>query len=107
MLECERALVQQHRQSVGGLAAEASGLAPIKINAVAMKGVNDDELLNLARLSLEHPWHIRFIELMPIKNQAPRQAMISLLFERFSILLVVTRKSEKSSISAMRPTPSR
>jgi GTP 3',8-cyclase len=55
----------------GLLAAEACGLAPIKINAVAMKGINDDELLTLARLSLEHPWHIRFIELMPIKNQAP------------------------------------
>ena len=55
----------------GLLAAEAAGLAPIKINAVALKGVNDDELLDLARLSIEHPWHIRFIELMPIKNQAP------------------------------------
>jgi cyclic pyranopterin phosphate synthase len=52
-------------------AADAEGLAPIKINAVALKGINDDELADLARLSLSHPWHIRFIELMPIKNQAP------------------------------------
>ena len=55
----------------GLLAAMAAGMAPIKINVVAMKGVNDDEILDLARLSLEYPWHIRFIELMPIKNQAP------------------------------------
>jgi len=55
----------------GLLAAESYGMAPIKINAVAMKGVNEDEILELARLSLLHPWHIRFIELMPIKNQAP------------------------------------
>lgn len=55
----------------GLLAAMAAGMAPIKINAVAMKGVNDDEILDLARLSLEYPWHVRFIELMPIKNQAP------------------------------------
>jgi cyclic pyranopterin phosphate synthase len=51
-------------------AASAAGLSPLKLNAVAMKGVNDEEILDLARLSLEHPWHIRFIELMPIKNQA-------------------------------------
>jgi cyclic pyranopterin phosphate synthase len=55
----------------GLLAASEAGLAPIKINAVAMKGVNDDEILDLAKLSLEYPWHVRFIELMPIKNQAP------------------------------------
>jgi len=55
-----------------GLAeAESQGLAPIKINTVAMRGINQDELLDLARLSLEHAWHIRFIELMPINNQQP------------------------------------
>src|SRR5512135_400292 len=51
-------------------AADAAGLAPLKINAVALKGVNDGELLDLARLTLDHPWQVRFIELMPIKNQA-------------------------------------
>jgi GTP 3',8-cyclase len=52
-------------------AAERVGLAPIKINAVAMRGVNEDELQDLARLSLEHPWNVRFIELMPVLNQQP------------------------------------
>ncbi len=52
-------------------AAEKHGLAPIKINAVAMRGVNDDELVDLARLSLDHPWNVRFIELMPVNNQQP------------------------------------
>ena len=55
----------------GLLAAEQAGLNPIKINAVALRGVNDDELLSLARLSLDHPWQVRFIELMPVKNQSP------------------------------------
>ena len=50
-------------------AAEAAGLTPIKLNVVAMHGVNDDELEAMARLSLDHPWHIRFIELMPVNNQ--------------------------------------
>lgn len=52
-------------------AAEAVGLHPIKINAVAMRGVNDDELQDLAKLSLAHDWHVRFIELMPVSNQQP------------------------------------
>ena len=52
----------------GVLAAERAGLTPIKLNAVVIRGVNDDELLDLASLSLTHPWHIRFIELMPIGN---------------------------------------
>jgi cyclic pyranopterin phosphate synthase len=49
--------------------AEALGLTPIKLNSVMMRGVNSDELLDLARLSLERAWHIRFIEIMPVKNQ--------------------------------------
>lgn len=52
-------------------AAEKCGLTPIKINAVAMRGVNDDELQDLAQLSIERGWHVRFIELMPVNNQHP------------------------------------
>jgi GTP 3',8-cyclase len=52
-------------------AAEKCGLMPIKINVVAMRGINDDELQDLARLTLEHAWHVRFIELMPVNNQQP------------------------------------
>ncbi|MCC7052210.1 MAG: GTP 3',8-cyclase MoaA [Gemmatimonadaceae bacterium] len=48
------------------LAAERAGLAPIKVNVVVMRGVNDDEVLDFARLTLDHPWHVRFIELMPV-----------------------------------------
>ncbi len=48
------------------VAAEMAGLAPIKINVVVMRGINDDEVSDLARLTLQHPWHVRFIELMPV-----------------------------------------
>ena len=41
------------------------GLNPIKINMVVMKGINDDEVVDFAGLSLNHPYHIRFIEYMP------------------------------------------
>jgi cyclic pyranopterin phosphate synthase len=47
-------------------AAEAAGLDPIKVNMVVLRGVNDDELEDFARLTYEHPWHVRFIELMPV-----------------------------------------
>jgi cyclic pyranopterin phosphate synthase len=48
------------------LAAQAAGLDPIKLNVVVMRGINDDEIIDLARLTSEHPWHVRFIELMPV-----------------------------------------
>ena len=51
-------------------AAQQAGLAPIKINVVVMRGINDDEIQDFARLTLEHPWHIRFIELMPVGSMA-------------------------------------
>jgi cyclic pyranopterin phosphate synthase len=47
-------------------AAETAGLAPIKLNVVVLRGINDDEIGEFARLTLEHDWHIRFIELMPV-----------------------------------------
>jgi cyclic pyranopterin phosphate synthase len=47
-------------------AAESAGLDPIKLNVVVMRGTNDDEVVDFARLTLEHPWHVRFIELMPV-----------------------------------------
>jgi len=46
--------------------AESTGFAPIKINVVVIRGVNDDEIGAFARLSLGKPYAIRFIEYMPI-----------------------------------------
>jgi cyclic pyranopterin phosphate synthase len=53
----------------GIYAAQEVGLSPIKINAVVVRGLNDEELLDFANLTLAHPWHVRFIELMPIRNE--------------------------------------
>ena len=47
-------------------AAQAAGLAPIKLNTVVIRGTNEDEVVDFARLTVEHPWHVRFIELMPV-----------------------------------------
>jgi cyclic pyranopterin phosphate synthase len=55
---------------VSALAAERAGISPIKLNVVPMRGINDDEIADFARLTLEHPWHVRFIELMPVGEMA-------------------------------------
>ena len=46
-------------------AADDAGLTPIKINAVVVRGYNEPDMVDLAHLTLEHPWQIRFIEMMP------------------------------------------
>lgn len=47
-------------------AAQEAGLSPIKLNVVVLRGINDDEIHDYARLTLDNPWHVRFIELMPV-----------------------------------------
>lgn len=46
------------------------GFDPIKINVVAMRGVNDDEIPAFAKLTLDRPVHIRFIEFMPVGSES-------------------------------------
>ncbi len=46
-------------------AAERVGFSPIKVNVVLIRGRNDDEIEDFARITKERPWHIRFIEVMP------------------------------------------
>ena len=46
--------------------AQAMGFSPIKLNIVALKGFNEDEFTEFAKLTLTYPFHIRFIEYMPI-----------------------------------------
>ena len=49
----------------GIVAAQEAGLTPIKLNAVVVKGYNEEDVVDLARLTLGNPWQIRFIEMMP------------------------------------------
>jgi len=46
-------------------AARAAGLTPVKVNVVVMQGVNDDEVVDFARLTLSEDRQVRYIELMP------------------------------------------
>lgn len=49
-------------------AAHHVGFDPLKLNVVVIPGVNDHEVLDLAALTIDKQWHVRFIEFMPIGN---------------------------------------
>ena len=49
----------------GILAAEKASLIPVKLNAVVVNGYNESDVIDLARLTLEHHWQVRYIEMMP------------------------------------------
>jgi cyclic pyranopterin phosphate synthase len=51
-------------------AAGAAGLNPVKINMVVMAGVNDDEIIDFARKTVTDAWNVRYIENMPVTNDA-------------------------------------
>jgi cyclic pyranopterin phosphate synthase len=63
----------------GIAAAAASGLRPLKLNAVAMRGVNDDELADLVAFAISHGAQMRFIEQMPLDagHTWDRSAMVT------------------------------
>ena len=65
---------------VSGLeAARAAGLGPIKLNAVLLRGTNDDQAAELLRWSIDHGYELRFIEQMPLDAQHDwsRAAMVT------------------------------
>jgi cyclic pyranopterin phosphate synthase len=51
-------------------ACDAAGLAPIKLNTVIVRGLNDDEVVSLAALTMRYAWELRFIEVMPLTGVA-------------------------------------
>ena len=57
----------------GILAAESAGLKPVKLNAVVVRGYNEEDVVDLARLTREHAWQVRFIEMMPFAGTSELQ----------------------------------
>ncbi|MGP3921882.1 GTP 3',8-cyclase MoaA [Streptomyces sp. 8N616] len=61
---------KRHQDVLDGLdAARAAGLTPVKVNAVLMPGLNDDEAPDLLAWAVEHDYELRFIEQMPLDAQ--------------------------------------
>ena len=50
----------------GLMAAKAAGFAPIKLNMLALRGINDDEFESMVEICIEHDFTLRFIETMPV-----------------------------------------
>jgi GTP 3',8-cyclase len=83
----------------GIAAAAASGLRPLKLNAVALRGVNDDELADLVAFAVEVGAEMRFIEQMPLDaghtwdraTMVPREEILAALGERWDLTPVPGR----------------
>lgn len=72
-------------------AACAAGLEPLKINSVVTLGFNEEDVVDLAALTLERDWHVRFIELMPLGGgECARESV-----ERYVSNLDTRRRIEK------------
>jgi cyclic pyranopterin phosphate synthase len=88
--------------------ARDMGFSPIKLNIVTMRGINDNEVLDFGRLAIEQPFHIRFIECMPIGLHSNSSAFISnaevekLLVDRFGPLVSVSRGKNDGPASRFR-----
>lgn len=76
------------RVRAGLRAAERVGFDPIKLNVVVMRGVNDDELEAFGRLALDKPYHVRFIEFMPLERNSWKPGAV---VDREEILARLTR----------------
>lgn len=77
-------------------AAQKAGFGPLKINMVVMRGVNDQEILDFAALTLEKPFTVRFIEYMPtLKDEGwgaqsmPGSEILARIAERYPLLPLV------------------
>src|SRR6185437_11030444 len=86
---------------MGGIeAALAAGFAPLKINVVVMRGVNDDEILDFVAWAQDRPINVRFIEYMPFPDNhwskgglIPYAEMRSVISQRHQLIPLVTSSS--------------
>ena len=93
----------------GLAAAAAAGLGPVKVNAVLMRDLNDDEAVPLLRFCLEHGYELRFIEQMPLDAQhgwkraemVTAEEILAALGREFTLT-----PDDPSSAARRRPRPS-
>jgi len=83
--------------------AEQIGFSPIKINAVAIKGFNDNEVLDFAKLALEKPFQVRFIELMPMgqsnghgEDYLPMSQLMQKIIAKYELEQLNVKKSKSA-----------
>lgn len=74
-------------------AATKAGLTPVKLNVVALKGFNDDEILDFVQLTYQHDYEVRFIEMMPIGQACADQ--------KYGLLTVEEIKKKLPALKAL------
>ena len=88
----------------GIAAAEAAGLHPIKLNTVVTRGFNEEDVVPLATLTRERPWHVRFIETMPLGvDEAARVARECLVPNRETRERIEARLGRLEPLAAEHP----
>lgn len=96
-------------------AARRSKLKPLKLNAVVMRGVNEDEVVDLVEFAIEHEAQMRFIEHMPLDightwdrgEMVPREEILAALEERFELTPVPGRGGAPAELFALDGGPHR
>jgi len=68
-------------------AAERVGLTPIKINAVVVRDYNECDVVELARLTYEKDWQVRFIEMMPFAGATDFQLQLGVKAEEIKVYI--------------------
>ncbi len=81
-------------------AACQAGLNPVKINTVVIRGMNDDEVVDLARKTLETEWNVRFIEWMPVGNA---QALVGAQWQDRVVPAQEMRERIETTLGALEP----
>jgi cyclic pyranopterin phosphate synthase len=108
-LQPERFAALTHRDRfddvIAGIeAAKAAGLLPVKVNAVLMRGFNDDEAIPLLKHALAHDWKLRFIEQMPLDAAGlwarPTMVTAGEIFEELSTQFTLTPVPHRGSAPA-------
>lgn len=85
-------------------AASNAGLTPVKINTVVIRGINDDEIIDFARMTIKKDWNVRFIELMPfITENPPEEHNIGVLKKAHQFVPVQEIKQNISVLGELSP----
>jgi len=87
----------------GIAAAREAGLTPIKINVVVVRGWNDDEIVDLARKTVDPGWNVRFIELMPIGSGG----VVNDTWKKQVVIADEIRETIEATLGKLRPAKMR
>jgi cyclic pyranopterin phosphate synthase len=86
-------------------ASRDAGLTPVKINTVVIRGMNDDEILDFARKTIDTDWNVRFIELMPfVVDNPPEEHNIGMLKQSRQFVPVQEIREKILSLGELTPS---